>query len=83
MRIKGSPVYYSSIQTAYDAAADGDLIQVMAEELAGDLSLNRVITITFDGGYDCSYSTRSGVTTLKGTLTINAGTVVVNNLRVE
>ena len=84
----GSPVrvvgesteYYSSLQTAYDAASDGNTIEAQAVELSGDLDVNRDISVTLQGGYDCDYSAIIGDTALNGNMTVNSGTIIIENL---
>ena len=70
---------YSTIQAAYDAAISGDVIQshnaMFTEDLFGDLNKS----VTFDGGYDCTYASRSGNTSLNGYLTISNGTITVGD----
>ena len=61
---------YSSLQAAYNAAVDGDVIQSVAGTLTEYVvSINKNISVTLQGGFDCSYTTNSGnVTNLKGML---------------
>ncbi|HDZ02228.1 MAG TPA: choice-of-anchor D domain-containing protein, partial [Nitrospirae bacterium] len=80
VRIEGAtPVYYSTLQAAYNAAIDGDIIQSQAVIFTEDLNINRSISVTFEGGYDCDYTAVSGNTTINGTMTISAGTVTIGN----
>ncbi|HDH13468.1 MAG TPA: choice-of-anchor D domain-containing protein [Nitrospirae bacterium] len=84
VRIEGAiPVYYSTLQAAYNAAVDGDIIQSRDITFTEDLNINRSISVTFKGGYDCDYTTITGLTTLNGTLTISDGTVTFENFVVE
>ncbi len=84
VRIDGAtPAYHSTLQDAYDAAADGDTIQSHAARFIGDLNINRNISIAFDSGYDCSYSTITDKTRIKGAMTISGGTVTIDNLILE
>jgi len=79
---RATPVYYSSLQAAYNAAVSGDIIQSRAVTLTENLSVNRNISVTLQGGYDCSYTTNSGnVTNLKGKLQTFAGggTLTISN----
>ncbi|MDA8084572.1 MAG: choice-of-anchor D domain-containing protein [Nitrospiraceae bacterium] len=75
-----TPVYCASVYAAYAGAADGDTIQIAARQFEGDLLLDRPVEITLDGGYDCAFDKVVGSTTLKGSLTISAGTLTANNL---
>jgi uncharacterized repeat protein (TIGR02543 family) len=77
--------YYSSLQTAYNIAIAGDVIQSQAalftENLnAGDIN-NKSITI--EGGYDCGYTGVIGKTVLKGQATISKGTNRIKNLVIK
>jgi YD repeat-containing protein len=66
---------YDTLQDAYNAAVDGDTIQAQAVVFSGNLTANRDISITLDGGYSCDFLSKSGITTLRGAMTINSGTV--------
>jgi YD repeat-containing protein len=79
VRIAGTtPVYYSTLQDAYNAAPDGATIQSRVYNFTGDLNINR--NLTLEGGYDCNYSSPpAGFTTLQGMLTTSAGTLTIKN----
>jgi hypothetical protein len=74
---------YTKIQTAYDHAADGDIIQVQAGNLAETLSFGSAIHISLEGGYDSDYTLNSGMTTVSGVLTISGGTVTIENVALK
>lgn len=83
VRIAGAtPTYYSSIQSAYNAATDGDIIQVQDTLLIENLPVNWGTAVTLDGGYDCSYTTKTGMTRLKG-MTVSGGVVTVKDFILE
>lgn len=66
--------YYPTLQAAYNAAANGDTIQAQAMTFVENLTVNRNISVTLQGGYDCGYTTNSGsVTSLKGMIQSFAG----------
>ena len=80
VRISGAtPVYYSTLQAAYDAAVDGDVIQSQDANYIENLNINRNISITLEGGYDCGYTAVTGKTTLNGTMTISDGIVATGD----
>jgi PKD repeat protein len=80
VRIAGaSPEYYSTLQEAYNAAQDGNTIQSRDMTFSEDLLLNRNITITIIGGYDCGYDINSGSSRISGSMTINNGAVNIEN----
>jgi PKD repeat protein len=83
--IEGTPAaYYSSLQTAYDEAFDGESIYSHAGALVENIILNRNITITIVGGFDCDYlDNSSGETTISGNMTINSGTNIIESVAVQ
>ncbi|MEK6699124.1 MAG: hypothetical protein AABZ10_08800 [Nitrospirota bacterium] len=81
MRIAGAtPQYFTTLQAAYNAAVDGDTIQALALNLTENVTADRNISVTLNGGYECGYSTHVGNTLLQGMLTTSAGTLTVGNL---
>ena len=78
--VKIGAVYYSTLQDAYNDAADGVTIQSQAVSLDGDLSADRNISISLAGGYDCLFTDNSGKTILNGTITISNGTVLIGDV---
>jgi hypothetical protein len=85
VRIAGTtPVYYDTLQLAYNAADNyGDIIEIRNVLLAESLNINLDKSVTLKGGYDCNYSARSGSTTLNGTLTISNGSVSIEDFVVQ
>lgn len=84
VRVLGTPpVYYSNLQSAYDAAWDGDTIQSHDQAFNEDLYIDDNKSVTLEGGYDCYYSTITGKTTLNGNLTISNGTVTIGNFELQ
>jgi len=80
-------IYYSSLQTAYDEALDGNQILVWGVEHAETLTCGQPNgqqkNVTIKGGYDQGYTATSGNTALKGKLTITQGKVVAENLIIK
>jgi len=84
VRIAGAvPVYYSTLQEAYDAAVEGDIIQSQDSVFTEDLNIDRNISVTFEGGYNCDYTAISGATVLNGNMMISNGTVTMENVQVQ
>lgn len=75
---------YSQFSTAYAAAKSGDVIQGREVTLVGDQLLNLPIDVTFKGGYDTGFTSRTGNrTTVDGKFIIRSGTVVVEGIAVK
>jgi subtilisin family serine protease len=74
---------YSTFQAAYDAAENGDIIQsqnaLFTEDIIGDLNKS----VTFNGGYECDYSTRTGITTLNGNITVSDGVITIGDFELQ
>jgi hypothetical protein len=75
-----SPAYYSTLGAAYAAALNGSILLSREYSFSENLNLNRNISVTLKGGYNSSYSSNSGYTTLHGILTIGNGSLTVENL---
>lgn len=61
VKIKDTTGYYSSLQDAYDAAANGDVIQVQGLDFIEDLNVHEDKSVTLQGGYDCNYTPNNWV----------------------
>ena len=84
VRIAGTtPVYYSTLQAAYDAAIDGDTIQSQDAIFVEDFNLNLNKSVTLEGGYDCDYAVITGVTIVNGTMTVSDGSATVADFEVQ
>ncbi len=84
--VRTQPLYYSTLQAAYNAAVNGDIIQSQAVQFTENLTVNRNIVVTLEGGYNCEYTTNSGSTTrIKGMITTTAGggTITIKNFVLE
>jgi bacillolysin len=81
--ISGSESYYSSVQAAYDAAANGDSILIKEATLTGSVTTDSNIVVRLKGGYSCDFLSRSDMTTLVGALTIKGGTVFIDSIKIK
>ena len=85
-RIDGAtPVYYSTLQSAYDIAGDTDTIQAQSGRFTEDININQSKTVTLQSGYDCDYITNPGTTGVKGNMIINKGHLIIDRgkLKIE
>jgi hypothetical protein len=83
VRILGSSANYTSIGGAYAKVSSGGTIQTRVHEFTETLIFNRSISAIIKGGYDTSYQPGSGLTTVRGTVTVRSGSVVVENLSIR
>ncbi len=84
IRIAGAtPGYFNTLQEAYDSAIEGDTIQIQAGTFVENLNTNRNVLVMLDGGYDCTFSSVVGVTTVEGQVNISSGTVKLSNIRIS
>lgn len=80
VKIAGTSTYYSSIQSAYNSALDGAVIQIMETEFTENIYAGRGITVTLKGGYDCGYTTQAGYSTINGSITLTGGPVIFDRI---
>ncbi|MGC2062311.1 MAG: IPT/TIG domain-containing protein [Thermodesulfovibrionales bacterium] len=84
VRIAETLVGYSSIQAADAAALTGQTIQVQAETYSENLVFVNPVSIVLKGGYDSTFATNAGTTTVAGSLTISSnGAVVIDNIGIQ
>jgi subtilisin-like proprotein convertase family protein len=82
--------YFASMQDAYDAAYNGDVLRSKASYQTGDLLFDGDKQVTIKGGFtDCAYSNNAGsFTPIGGSMTIGgqdsgAGSVTIENIAIE
>ena len=74
---------YASLQTAYDAAQTGNVIQLLEGSRSEIPIAARNITVSIKGGYNPAYSAVSSVTTIQGKILIRAGTLKIAGVKVK
>jgi len=75
-----TPVYFSSLQSAFNGVASGVTIDIEGINFTENPNFNGNKAVTLKGGYDCDYVADSSYSKITGTLTISNGTVTVSNL---
>ena len=81
--VKMGGTYWSSIAEAYSGAVDGVTIQITTQNPAETVIFNKGITLSLFGGYNSSFLTVSGTSTLQAPFTIKSGKVAVANIVVR
>jgi hypothetical protein len=74
-------LYKGKLQDAYKAAVSGDSIMLKVGAPAGGLIADKDIVVTIKGGYDDTFASNSGVTSV-GVINLRAGTVRVENVNI-
>lgn len=74
-------VPFADPQSAYAQAADAANILLQAYDFAGDLDLDRDISVNLKGGFDCHYSSNPAQAGILGRLAVKRGKVDLQNLR--
>jgi hypothetical protein len=80
--IQGITCSYPTIQAAYEAMGD-ETMQLQALEFTGGLVLDQSKTVTLQGGFGCDFTSNPGYTIVSGKLTIEDGTVTIDNLIIQ
>ena len=76
----GSRLSHTTVAGGYHACADKGLLMVQSGSYLEDLFFNEVKDTTLSCGWNEFYTAQNSTSTIAGTLTISAGTVVVENL---
>ncbi len=79
-RIEDSSTYYSTLQDSYNGVPASGTIKVWGTDFTENLKANINKLVLVEGGYNSSYTSNTGYTTLDGVLTISLGTLVIENL---
>jgi hypothetical protein len=83
VHIEGSSTPYYLISNAYAGLAPEGIIQAREFELKEELIFDRNIAVTLEGGYNTAYTINSGLTTLRGIITVTRGALTVENLVIK
>ena len=76
--------YYPTLQDAYNAAANNEVIELKSTINSGVFLANRTgINVTINGGFDNTFTTVTGVSTIRGKLTLQQGSVRMKNVKVR
>ena len=81
--IGGMIISYSTIQQAYEAPSSTGTIEIQALVFAEGLLLDQNKTITLKGGYGCDFASNPEYTIVSDKLTVQYGTVTIENLIIQ
>lgn len=68
------------LQAAFDAAQTGEKLQARTGTFIENLLLNRPISITISGGYDSSYGSATGFSTIQGNVVLANGSLTADGM---
>jgi hypothetical protein len=80
---EATPVYYTTLQAAYNAAEGGNTMQAQTFDFTEDLVFNRNVQVSLKGGYDCAFTVNASQSTIRGSLTVSEGTVIIENISIQ
>jgi hypothetical protein len=84
VRVAGTPpAYYPTIAEAYGHTDPEGTIEATEHLFEEDVTLGRPIAVALQGGYDESYTEKSGLTAIKGSLTVKLGSLTVADVEVR
>jgi probable HAF family extracellular repeat protein len=83
VKVGGTSPNYSSIQTAYNTASNGNPLLIQASDFSENVNLNRNLQTVLQGGYTCDFMMNPGYSKLNGSLIINGGTVSIENIIIK
>ena len=73
------PLYFDTLQAAYNASVTGDVIQAQTMTFVENLTANLPISVSITGGYACDYSSNAVVSIIKGAPQTSAGSLTLGN----
>jgi bacillopeptidase F len=80
VRIVGTPPqYYPGIQLAYDNTVNNDIIQSRESVLNEDLLFDENNAVTYEAGYNCSFTLINGQTTVNGDMIVSNGIITIQS----
>ena len=86
VRNAATGITYATLQEAYNGASNGQTLQVQAISITGNLTVDRNISVTLEGGYVCDFSTGAGIrTNLRGRIktTSGGGKLILRNFELD
>jgi hypothetical protein len=83
VKIVSDGTTYSTIQEAYSQCSSGDVLEMQATTFNENLDFSSNISVLLKGGYDASFTSQTGFTTVQGMMTVGAGAITVENLIVN
>jgi hypothetical protein len=74
---------YPSLQNAYNTVPSGGLLFIGEGTLTETFTANRNVTVTVEGGYDAAFADNPGFTVINGKVTVQAGKIVFEKIKVR
>lgn len=71
---------YATLQEAYNAAKEGELIKLATGTKTESLVADRAVAVSIAGGYDSGFEVREAQTTLQGSITLQKGTITLDGI---
>jgi uncharacterized protein (DUF2141 family) len=81
-RVKIGSTSYPTLQNAFDQAAGGATVRALGVDFTENLTLGAAKGVTLVGGYDPSYLSLTGWTSIHGVLKIGLGQLIVERVKV-
>lgn len=75
--------YYRSIQAAYAAASSGNTIKAAVATIIENLDLNQNKSVTIDGGYNWTFTSNPGSTTIQGNMSVTNGALTIRGINLQ
>jgi hypothetical protein len=80
IKVGGTSSFYPTIQDAYNVLTNGQSLELQMADFTENLLLQNNTTIALVGGYGCDFLSNTGYSTIIGSVTINGGTIVMDNV---
>jgi hypothetical protein len=80
IKVGGTSSFYPTIQDAYNVLTNGQSLELQAADFTESLLLQNNTRVALVGGYGCDFLSNAGYSTIIGSVTINGGTIVTDNV---
>jgi hypothetical protein len=82
--INGIAPYYPTISAAYAQVSNGQAIDMQALIFTeSNLTFNKGFTVALKGGYNCGFTSNTGYSTIKSSVTITSDTVKIDRIIIK
>jgi PKD repeat protein len=78
-----SGIGYPDLASAYTNVSDSGTVELQAVDFNENVTLDRGVSFTLEGGYGCDYSSNPADSTIEGSLTVADGTLTVDRIIIQ
>lgn len=81
--LKVGSTSYGTVAEAISVVGNGGEISLKTGNIYESLNFNSAVTFTLKGGFNSDFQTQAGTTTINGSITITAGTAIIDGIAIK